>query len=134
MGIANITPQGARMAAFSALVSPVQSFLSLFTPSKPARQLSRPSAPPSSLRSGTAWRGRALKSAGIQRRALATESMPEGCIKAAPSKLKIVRQFEPDVGAAFAGRMMISGRMADVCAELDRMEKRLSSSAQVSMF
>ena len=40
------------------------------------------------------------------------------------SRLKIVRQFEPGVGPTCAGRMVISGRMADVCAELDRMAER----------
>ena len=42
----------------------------------------------------------------------------------ATSSLKVVRQFEPGVGSACAGRMVISGRMADVCAELDRMAER----------
>ena len=37
------------------------------------------------------------------------------------SQLKIVREFEPGVDTSYAGRMVISGRMADVCAELDRM-------------
>ena len=38
-----------------------------------------------------------------------------------PAQLKIVRQFEPDISPLCAGRMTISGSMADVCAELDRM-------------
>jgi len=39
----------------------------------------------------------------------------------APSRLRILREFEPGASPACAGRMVISGRMADVCAELDRM-------------
>ncbi len=39
-------------------------------------------------------------------------------------QLKIVRQFEPDIGPLCAGRMTISGSMADVCAEIDRMVER----------
>ncbi|HEX7889976.1 MAG TPA: hypothetical protein VF522_11500 [Ramlibacter sp.] len=35
--------------------------------------------------------------------------------------LRIVRLVEPSASRAVAGRMVISGRMADVCAELDRM-------------
>lgn len=35
--------------------------------------------------------------------------------------LKVVREFDSGVSPAFAGRMVISGRMADVCAELERM-------------
>jgi len=42
----------------------------------------------------------------------------------APSRLRIVREFDANVGPACAGRMVISGRMADVCAELDRMAQR----------
>ena len=40
------------------------------------------------------------------------------------SRLKILREFDPDISRSCAGRMIISGRMADVCAELDRMEQR----------
>lgn len=36
-------------------------------------------------------------------------------------RLKVVREFDSGVSPAFAGRMVISGRMADVCAELERM-------------
>ena len=35
--------------------------------------------------------------------------------------LRVVRVVEPSTGPAGAGRMVISGRMADVCAELDRL-------------
>lgn len=35
--------------------------------------------------------------------------------------LRVLRVFEPHQSRAAAGRMVISGRMADVCAELDRL-------------
>ena len=35
--------------------------------------------------------------------------------------LRVVRVLEPSAPRAVAGRMVISGRMADVCAELDRL-------------
>jgi hypothetical protein len=35
--------------------------------------------------------------------------------------LRVVRAAEPLRAPASAGRMVISGRMADVCAELDRL-------------
>lgn len=35
--------------------------------------------------------------------------------------LRVVRVLEPSASRAVAGRMVISGRMADVCAELDRL-------------
>ncbi len=43
------------------------------------------------------------------------------------SRLKIVRELDASVSASCAGRMIISGRMADVCAELDRMAMRESA-------
>ena len=41
---------------------------------------------------------------------------------AAP-RLRVLREFEPGVSPACAGRMVISGRMADVCAELERISQ-----------
>ena len=35
--------------------------------------------------------------------------------------LRVIRVAEPSRACAGAGRMRISGRMADVCAELDRL-------------
>lgn len=40
----------------------------------------------------------------------------------APAKpLRVVRVLEPSASRQVAGRMVISGRLADVCAELDRL-------------
>jgi hypothetical protein len=42
--------------------------------------------------------------------------------QAAPAKpLRVVRVLEPSASRTVAGRMVISGRLADVCAELDRL-------------
>jgi hypothetical protein len=35
--------------------------------------------------------------------------------------LRVVRVMEPTAARSIAGRMVISGRLADVCAELERM-------------
>jgi hypothetical protein len=40
------------------------------------------------------------------------------------SPLRVVRIVESGQASALAGRIMMSGRMADVCAELDRMVER----------
>lgn len=40
------------------------------------------------------------------------------------SRLRVVREFDSAIAPDCAGRMVISGRMADVCAELDRMVLR----------
>ena len=55
---------------------------------------------------------------------LLTDSHVNFSLRRPPARLKIVRQFEPDIGPLCAGRMTISGSMADVCAELDRMVER----------
>ena len=44
--------------------------------------------------------------------------------KPAITRLKVVREHDAAVSPTCAGRMTISGRMADVCAELDRMAQR----------
>lgn len=41
--------------------------------------------------------------------------------------LRVVRESDPAIGAECAGRMVISGRMADVCAELERMALRAAA-------
>jgi hypothetical protein len=43
---------------------------------------------------------------------------------AACSTLRVVRIVETGQAPALAGRILMSGRMADVCAELDRMVER----------
>lgn len=39
-------------------------------------------------------------------------------------RLKVIRPIDLGVSPGCAGRMVISGRMADVCAELERMAQR----------
>jgi len=40
------------------------------------------------------------------------------------SPLRVIRVVEVGQPSALTGRMLMSGRMADVCAELDRMVER----------
>ena len=51
---------------------------------------------------------------------------PDNTVKAGASAapLRVVRESDAALGAECAGRMVISGRMADVCAELERMALR----------
>ena len=51
--------------------------------------------------------------------------------RAAP--LRVVRESDSALGAECAGRMVISGRMADVCAELDRMALRAAGAQDASV-
>ena len=43
------------------------------------------------------------------------------------SRLKVVREFEYGSNPLCAGRMRMSGRMADICAELERMANQAQS-------
>ena len=49
--------------------------------------------------------------------------MPEQALQSArpPLPLRVARVMEAQHSRSQAGRMVISGRMADVCAELDRL-------------
>lgn len=68
-------------------------------------------------------------------RTAASRLFTKPCINAArtsssrpsTSRLRVVREFEVGVGPSCAGRMVISGRMADVCAELERMAQTESA-------
>lgn len=42
------------------------------------------------------------------------------------SRLRVVREFDSAISPSCAGRMVISGRMADVCAELERLSHALN--------
>ena len=42
-------------------------------------------------------------------------------LRCAAKPLRVLRVVEASAPRAVAGRMVISGRMADVCAELDRL-------------
>ena len=67
---------------------------------------------------GSAPRGRGRRHLSL------TKASPLPASDAAPatvSRLRVLREFEPGAHPATAGRMVISGRMVDVCAELDRM-------------
>ena len=95
---------GIALLAIGSLFAPLQA---LFAP-MPTRQRHLVPAPACVPRTN----GRALASAESCRLPMAKRSLPM-------RPLRVVRVVEPhDSGA---GRMVISGRMADVCAELDRL-------------
>lgn len=56
---------------------------------------------------------------GTSRSSSSWTTLPGSCHKKPRRPLRVVRVAE--AGPAVAGRMVISGRMADVCAELDRL-------------
>jgi hypothetical protein len=106
----------------SLLLAPVQALAAWFVPAQQSRS-SRFSTP---MRAQRAAGQLALPfssgPAAVPREATQTgKARPHN---PTPSRLRIVREFDANVGPACAGRMVISGRMADVCAELERMAQR----------
>ncbi len=55
------------------------------------------------------------------------------CPPRRPQALRVLRMVESNARPASAGRMVISGRMADVCAELDRLAARAAQQEQQAL-
>jgi hypothetical protein len=129
MGITSFSNHFSGVSVWTAVVAPLQGLLSLFVPpqaaSANAPAFTRPTSPHRSPHQATI-QVRSIDSSrwlrGSSQVALKQARDPSRYIPT--SRLKIVRQFDPGVGPTYAGRMVISGRMADVCAELDRMAER----------
>jgi hypothetical protein len=121
MGIASFS----RSPLLSALFTPLHAFAALWAPR------SHPSSVASSSGIPAFQRRAANDACAAKVMAKKPESLVFTWQKTAqlgmtvrPRRLKVVREFEPGIGPSCAGRMVISGRMADVCAELDRMAQR----------
>jgi hypothetical protein len=117
----------------SVLLAPVQALAAWFVPAQNAsgrfsppaaaqrfNQLALPFSSPSPSPSCTAARQHQLAAAP----AVGTKTDKLSLKKPAASRIRVVRELDSNVSPACAGRMVISGRMADVCAELDRMAQR----------
>ena len=67
-----------------------------------------------------------MRGATLPSRIAATARVPttHSTRRAPRSPLRVIRVVETGQASALAGRILISGRMADVCAELDRMVAR----------
>ena len=113
----------------SVLLAPVQALAAWFVPAQSAsgrfsppaaaqrfNQLALPFASPSHT-TARQHQPAAAPAAGIKTDKLSLK-------KPASGRIRVVREFDSNVSPACAGRMVISGRMADVCAELDRMAQR----------
>jgi len=123
MGIAGFS----RSPVLLALLSPFQALASLL---QPAPAAARSPVLPTPRRSPGANRPLSVKEAASSVRpasSMAKKPCQTVAKAASPRRLKIVREFEAGINPSCAGRMVISGRMADVCAELDRMAQREAS-------
>ena len=114
MRIASFSPLFARSTGLSMLLAPVQALAAFFVPAQPAVTHARPAVSPVMAYRASACSHKIISSADTRpaRKSLAVAPV---------QRLKIVRQFEPGANRSHAGRLVISGRMSDVCAELDRM-------------
>ncbi len=126
MGIAVFSRSPAHSPFLSLLLSPLQALASLLRPVQPVTPL--PAFVTAASRCEvTGELPVALKAmaTGARHASVAGHKPCQTVAKAtSPRRLKIVREFEAGVSPSCAGRMVISGRMADVCAELDRMAQR----------
>ena len=57
-------------------------------------------------------------------------AMRPGSAALGAAPLRIVREADSSLGAECAGRMVMSGRLADVCAELERMTQRAAAAQE----
>jgi hypothetical protein len=114
MGIASFSPQFGRSTGLSMLLAPIQALAALFVPAQSASAPTRSAISPAMAYRASAHPYKTLKLADAK----PAQKSPS---TAKVQRLKIVRQFEPGANRSCAGRLVISGRMSDVCAELDRM-------------
>ena len=98
----------------SMLLAPVQALLALFMPVQSVQASHRPVVHSSVSRQSNA---QIIVKQAPALGVAATSTRPI-------RRLKIVREFEPGMGRSQSGRMVISGRMSDVCAELDRIAQK----------
>ena len=116
-----------RSPVVSLLLAPLQALAALFAPAPSALSSPIPTSESPLRRCVPSDVPPAMKNrvAGTRH---TTATGPKPCQTvakiASPRRLKIVREFEAGISPSCAGRLVISGRMADVCAELDRMAQR----------
>ena len=123
MGIVSFSNCFSRTPVSSVLLTPLQALMGLFGPASQAPGNEIDKDMPNRLVVSVD-----LRSCQTNKKDVLGGSDVRYLEKPLPNRLKIVRNFELGVGLAYAGRMKISGRMADVCAELDRMAQHEAAS------
>ena len=114
MGIASFSPQFGRAAGLTMLLAPIQALIALFLPARPVLAHIGPVLSPAKACRVSVHSYKTLKCPDVQPAKTKIADVPV-------HRLKIVRQYEPGASRSCAGRLVISGRMSDVCAELERM-------------
>ncbi len=121
MGIASFSPSLSVFRSvspgLSMVLAPVQALVAFFMPVQVAQASHRP-----------------LVHMPAQRLASTQNTLQQTCTAVHAvdsvrpvSRLKVMREFEPGMARSQSGRMVISGRMSDVCAELDRIAQKETS-------
>ena len=118
MGIASFSPSLSVLrsgsSGLSMILAPVQALAAFFMPVQAAHASHRPLFHMPSQRLANTQN--TIQHARTVVRAVASERPV--------SLLKVMREFEPGMARSQSGRMAISGRMSDVCAELDRIAQK----------
>lgn len=114
MGIASFSTRFGRSTGLPILLAPIQAQAVLFSPERPATAATRPGIHPAMAYQAVAQPYK--KPMHVDAKSVG-KILPDAPLQ----HLKVVRQFEPGVNRLCAGRLVISGRISDVCAALDRM-------------
>jgi uncharacterized protein YfaP (DUF2135 family) len=121
------------MNLLSLLIAPLQAVVLFFAPHAGALKPNSARSPAGSQAAAphSAQSGAALGTAS--RASRITYPQPRSAVAAKPiHRVRVVRNVDASLPADRAGRMVVSGRFADVCAELDRLaasEMRVAYSA-----
>ena len=125
---------GIALFTISALFAPFQAFSTRLAPARrrPAQTVARHPAHMGITARQPANRAlHALPVASDPVRSPSRGAEP-GCPALCAPVLRVVRNIESGIPVGSTGRMVISGRMADVCAELDRLAA-IESSRQTAL-
>ena len=116
MGIASfspsISPSRFGTPGLSILLAPVQALVAFFMPVQPDQAHRQIVARPVPSR--------------LYKQQNVMPQLPAVVVARPISRLTVIREFDPAVGPSNVGRMAISGTMADVCAELERIASKES--------
>ena len=123
MGIIRFSHCFSRTPMLSGLLTPLQTLVGLFGPAAPASGNASVTPGRRGMPRKPAM-GASLKTSQTGQKDILISAHVKSPLKPSFSRLKIVRHLEPGANSSCAGRMTISGSMADVCAELDRMAQR----------
>ena len=100
------------LSAFPGILAPIQGFV---------QWLSGGARPSPSVRPAAGFATDSIASHAYPEKAGATIQAKSAPLIRSSSRLRVVRVMEAGQKPGQVGRMVISGRMSDVCAELDRL-------------